>query len=151
MTLSPKYNLKLQREFPRLRVRWSTAREAWQLEEKIAYERTVDPNRYPRAAVDSFRRFSDGYRLLEEWGPRGIPSVDRLITGLRQGNAVRIMDSLGLANTDQWHALLLHKERQAAALRWEKDKERGREYAGEYYDSLAWAEGRTVVSAGVPG
>jgi hypothetical protein len=143
------YNQRLQAVFPRLRVRWSDVRETWQLEEKIAYTRTVDPNRYPRAAVDSFRRFSDGYRLLEEWRPRRIPSVARLITGLRQGNAVRIMDELGLANSDQWEALLRYKEKQAAERRWQKDKERGREYAGEFYDSLAWLEGRTVVSAGV--
>lgn len=149
MNVPRKYNARLQREFPRLRVRWSDAREMWQLEEKIAYTRTVDPNRYPRAAVDSFRRFSDGYRLLEEWLPRRIPSVDRLITGLRRGNAVRIMDELGLANSDQWEAYLRYKEQKAAEARWAKDKERGREYAGEFYDSLAWLEGRTVVSAGV--
>lgn len=147
MNLPRAYNRVLGRVFPRLRMRWSAMRETWQLEERIHYQRNVDPNRYPKQAVDSFIRFSDGFRLLSELPPRQLPAVDRLITGLRQGSVTRIMDELGVRTHEEWAALLDYRDKERAAAKWLKDKERGREYAGQFYDDLAWAEGRTVAAS----
>lgn len=144
MQLPRRYNEKLQRVFPQLRLRWSPVFECWMLEEKVSFKRTVDPNRYPKTAYDSFVRFSDGFTLRFEIAPRELPAVDRLITGLRQGSTTRIMDELGVKNASQWSALLDARDREKARIKWEKDKERGREYAGEFYDDLAWIEGRTI-------
>jgi len=144
MQLPRKYNEKLQRVFPQLRVRWSFMNERWMIEEKVSFKRTVDPNRYPSKAFDSFIRFSQGYALRFELEPRELPSVDRLITGLRQGSAQRIMDELGVKNAAQWAALLDARDKAKRDAKWLKDKERGREYAGQFYDDLAWIEGRTI-------
>jgi hypothetical protein len=147
MNLPRGYNKKLGRKFPQLRVRWSDHHEFWMLEERISYPRTVNPDRYPREALDSFRRFSDGYRLLDQWPPQRLPSVDRLVTGLRQGSVQRIMDELGVKNAEQWAAAMDARDARRNAEKWRKDKERGAEYAGEFYDRLAWAEGRTVAAS----
>jgi hypothetical protein len=127
-------------------MRWSSVFEVWMLEEKISYKRTVDPSRYPSTAHDSFVRFSDGFCLKDEFHPKRLPSVDRLITGIRQGDPERIMAELGVKNASQWAAALDYRDRKRLEAKWLKDKERGREYAGEFYDDLAWLEGRTVGS-----
>ena len=81
MTLARDYNARLARAFPLQcpRVRWSEQREAWQIETRIHRPRTVNPDTYPREAMESFIRFRDGYELLDELPPHGLPTIDRFI------------------------------------------------------------------------
>jgi hypothetical protein len=103
VTLSPGFNKKLARAFPRQqpRVRWSDVRERWQLEEKISFRRVVNPDNYPRSAVDSFIRFRDGYVMVDEFEPHDLPTLDKLIMGLRRGSIENLMAETGAVNAGQ--------------------------------------------------
>lgn len=146
MDLPRHYNEKLQRAFPELRMRWSGMFECWQLEKQINRRRTVDPSTYPAAAVDSFIRFRDGYDLVEEFHPQRLPSVDRLVEGLRFGSITRIMEELGFKHSGQLADYYDERDRARKEYAWRKAKERNKDFAAEeFYDRMAWMEGRRAV------
>lgn len=145
MQLPRKYNERLQAVFPDRRVRWSNVYDVWMLEQRIWWKRDVDPAKYPAEAVDSFLRFRDGYTLEMEFEPRRLPAVDVLIEFLRWGNLGRCMDALGIKNVDQLHQYQLAKKAEREAQAHAINKEKARDYAGDFYDQLAWMEGRTVT------
>jgi hypothetical protein len=141
------YNRPLKRAFPLQcpRVRWSDAREAWQIERQIHRARTVDPSTYPSEAVDSFLRFRDGFELIDELPPDGLPTPDRLIANLRKFDVTRMMEELGVHTADQLADLYDQRD---ARRREEARARRNREFrdrGGEIYDAIAWDEGRTVA------
>lgn len=146
MTLARGFNTRLARAFPEHepRVRWSDARESWQLEKKIHRARTVNPDKYPSEAVDSFIRFRDGYELIEEYAPRELPVLDKLIAGLRRGSVTRLMAELGIHTAGQLADAYDARDRRRAEEQRARRNRMASEHAGELYDAIAWDEGRRV-------
>lgn len=145
MTLPPNYNRRLQARFSDRRMRWSDVYHVWMLEQRVWWKRDVDPNTYPAAAEDSFIRFRDGYSLELEFEPGKLPSVDLLCEFLTWGNMGRCMDAAGVKTLAQLEAYKRAKEAERAAHISEVNKEKARDYAADFYDQLAWIEGRTVA------
>lgn len=145
MDLSKGYNRRLQAKFPDRRVRWSNVYDVWMLEQRIWWQRDVNPDTYPRAAMDSFIRFHDGYTLEMEFEPEKLPSVDLLCEHLRWGNLARCMDAAGIKTVAQLETYKKAKEAERAAHIHQVNKEKARDYALDFYDQLAWMEGRTVT------
>lgn len=117
-------------------MRWSDARETWQLEKRIHRRRTINPDTYPREAVDSFIRFRDGYELIDELPPDGLPTLDRLIENLRKFDPVRMMQELGIHTADQLADAYDERDRKRAAKQTEARNERWRAAAGPIYDTF---------------
>lgn len=148
MTLTKGYNEKLVRAFPfqAPRVRWSDARESWQLEKRIHRARTVNPDTYPSEAVDSFLRFRDGYELIDEIAPRELPPVDRMILNLRYGSVERIMEELGVRTAAQLADKYDERDRLREAATRARRNERAYERAEFIFD--AYSRARVMTSGG---
>lgn len=151
MNLPLDYQRRLQREFPDCRMRWSERQECWLLEKRASYARTdINPEKYPKDAVDTFIQRRDGYFLSGEYHAKYLPQIDRLLTYLRSQDPVR----MGL-NPEK---PLEEAARLATAIEAREAEERrrvrqsqtyeGSGVGGELYDRLAWEEGRRVS---VPG
>lgn len=147
MTLTPGYNRKLERAFPFQcpRVRWSNQREAWQLEKKIHRSRTVNPDTYPSEAMDSFLRFRDGYELIDELPPRGLPTIDQLIHNLHKFSVTRIMEELGIHTASQLADAYDTRDRARTEKQREARNERWRQMAGPIHDTFGT---QRVVTSG---
>jgi hypothetical protein len=141
MTLAKGYNEKLVRAFPfqAPRVRWSDARESWQLEKRIHRARTVNPDTYPSEAVDSFQRFRDGYELIAEIEPRELPAIDRMIFNLRYGSVERIMAELGVTTAAQLADKYDERDRLREERKRAQRNERAFEKAEFIFDSFSKA------------
>lgn len=148
MTLSPHYNRTLQAAYPDCRMRWSDVREEWRLERKATFARTnIDPDKYPRDAVDTFLCRRDGYYLAGRYAPTKLPPADLLVQILR-ANDTALMDVPG-ANADEqaanWIADVQRKESEYDA-KLRKQETFAESGAGsELYDRLAWDEGRRAA------
>lgn len=77
MDLPRKYNRRLQRAHPRVRMRWSDARQCWLVEQQVRRARLPQP--YRGIAPDTAIRLNDGYTMIGEYAPRALPPVERLI------------------------------------------------------------------------
>ena len=126
-------------------MRWSDARESWQIEKRIHRRRTVNPDTYPREAVDSFIRFRDGYELIDELPPHGLPTIDRLIQNLRKFDPQRMMQELGIHTADQLADAYDRRDEERRELARKRRNAKFRDRAGDIYDAMAWDEGRTVA------
>lgn len=147
MTLTPRYNEKLARAFPdqQPRVRWSDVRERWQLEEKCSFRRTVNPDLYPRSAVDSFIRFRDGYVMVDEFEPHDLPVVDKLIMGLRRNSVENLMRETGAVTADQLADAYDRRDRERAEAQRKRRNENWIAQAGPIHDSFST---QRVVTSG---
>lgn len=77
MELPRNYNRTLQRTHPRVRLRWSDARECWLVEQQIG--RAKLPLPYKGIHPDTARCLNDGYREIGRYPARELPPVDRLV------------------------------------------------------------------------
>lgn len=148
MTLSKNYNRILQRTYPDCRMRWSDVREEWRLERKANYARTdINPENYPRDAVDTFIMRRDGYYLAGRYEPNRLPPVDLLVQILLANDTAR-MDVAGATAEEQaanWIADQESKERAKEAKLKEDNSFSKSGVGSELYDRLAWEEGRRVA------
>lgn len=147
MNLPTHYNKRLQRAYPELRMRWSDVRECWLLEQRAYYARLdINPEKYPRDALDTFIQHRDGYFLTGMYAPRDLPNVDRLIQFL-YAHDVRRMDLGGGSDADRAARLADMYDARDAAYRAKLKRENSFEHTGagaELYDQLAWEEKRRV-------
>lgn len=128
-------------------MRWSEPRETWVLERRANYRRReVNPDKYPRTAVDTFIRMRDGYYLAGEYAPDRLPEPHRLVAYLRSQDPNLRADFAGdpVEAAARYAQRLEEKERAAEerAAKNERPSETGA--AQELYDMLAWEEGRRV-------
>lgn len=121
------------------------------LERKATYARLdINPEKYPREAVDTLKRMQDGYFLVGEYAPERLPDADRLVAFLRSQDPDRM--DLGGGDPVERAARLAsaiedrEAEEKRALRRSQSFSESG--VGGELYDQLAWEEGRR---AAVPG
>lgn len=148
MDLPRNYNKVLQRAYPDCRMRWAEdGSERWLLERKANYRRVQpDPNKYPRAAIDTFVRHRDGYYLAGFYPPDRLPNPHRLVAFLRSQDP----DLMDLGGGDAVERAMRYADRLEAreaaatekARRAQTFEESGA--GGELYDMLAWEEGRRV-------
>lgn len=150
-TLPPGYNKILQRTYPDCRMRWSDVREEWRLERKANFARTdIDPDKYPRDAVDTFICRRDGYYLAGRYEPHRLPPADLLVQILLANDTAR-MDVPGATAEEQADNYMRGIYEAEIAKERKLKKENSFEHSGagsELYDKLAWDEGRR---AAVPG
>lgn len=138
MELPRGYNRGLRRFDPDLRMRWSGEREEWLLERKFA--RSVAPGVAANAFSDAAIQARDGYLELGSYGPRELPSLDRLVAHLRWADTW----NMGMNAND----IADHMDREwvaAERTRARKFRELVGEAASDSWDSLGWREGRTVT------
>lgn len=142
-----RYNKTLQRTYPDCRIRWSERREEWFLERKARYQRLdIDPEKYPRDAIDTFIQLRDGYYLAGRYDPRGLPDV-HLLVKILLANDTALMNIPGNTPEDQanaWCDRAEEVERQAIEKARIEHSFTGSGIGSEMYDQLAWAEGRRV-------
>ena len=129
-------------------MRWSSSKEKWLLERKANYRRAdINPDQYPREAIDTFIRMRDGFYLVGQYEPKRLPHADRLVAYLRSQDP----DYMDLGPGDA----LTRATRLAARIEEREEAERQGvrrsntfEHSGagaDLYDKLAWDEGRRVA------
>lgn len=145
MELPRDYNKRLQRAYSDCRMRWSERREAWQLERRADFARTdLNPEKYPRDAVDTFIRRRDGFYLTGEYPANGLPPIDRLIAFLHSQDPVRLgLDpAKAVEEAARIASAIEDRERASRAKTRYDNSYEGSGAGAELYDQLAWEEGR---------
>lgn len=142
------YNKRLRDFDPRLRLRWSCARQSWLLEIQIA-RRNLSPKLDVGMSHDTIIRRRDGYMLLDEFPPDALPSADRVVHNL-QANA---LERFGLSADPAKAAKQLadyYDQRDAERLAYERRKrfERAGELASDAWDDYMWASKARVALSG---
>lgn len=143
-----KYNKELQRTYPDCRLRWSERMECWLLERKAMYARTdINPDTYPREAIDTFIQRRDGYYLAGRYEPHALPPASLLVRILLANDTTRmeIEGKTPEERAQNYMDALEEKERADVEKARVENSFEGSGVGSELYDQLAWAEGRRVT------
>lgn len=138
-----RFNRRLQRRHPLVRVRWSDKHKVYVLEEKARYGRlNLDPRSYPADAVDTFIQHRDGYTTVEFF--RALPDVSRLADALEASRVVALLQRAGAKDSDELGAVL---DAEYAA-KYERNRAAFRDVVGEAasdeWDRAQWRTGSRV-------
>lgn len=119
-------------------MRWSNEREEWLLERR--FMRSVAAGLTPDPFSDAAIQARDGYLELGSYGPRELPTLDRLVAHLKWADTWN-MGMSAEAIADHMDVEWVAAERARAR----KFRELVGEAASDSWDSLGWREGRTVA------
>lgn len=137
-----KYNRRLQRRHPFVRVRWSDYRKCYVLEERVYRTRPLNPDLYPASKRDEYIQARDGYTTIEYF--RALPPVVRLSDALVAARIEAEMQRAGVRDAEEWADKLDAED----AARQEGEHERFRDFVGEAasdsYDRAQWRTGSRV-------
>lgn len=134
-----RYNRRLARRHPFVRVRWSHYRGAFVLEERMGHSREIDPHAYPEDATDAYIQHRDGYATIQFL--RALPPPVVLADGLDASRVRAVMSRLGVESADEWADRLDG----AHAARIDAENARFLDHVGEVasdeYDRAQWRTG----------
>ena len=144
MELPRGYQKRLQRSDSLLRMRWSEPSWRWFLERKATYARAdIDP---AGLAPDTYIQRRDGYLTLWTYGPRDLPTIDRLLQVLGWGDTWR----MGGANAVSSELEANESRREDVAAAW--DRRNTEDRTSDYYDQYVAEQGaRSYAGAAITG
>lgn len=96
-----RFNRRLRRRHPKVRMRWSPQRQLYVLEERVGKCKDVDPAEFRGAfSHDRWVQHRDGYDTIEFF--RTLPSVWRLIDALEASRIPHVLAAHGIRSAAEW-------------------------------------------------
>lgn len=137
-----RFNRRLQRRHPKVRMRRSESRDLYILEERVAHCRELDPAIYRSAQRDSYIQHRDGYSSIEHF--RTLPSVARLSDALEASRISHLMAATGARDAAHLADMMDAEDEAKRAARDRQFHTLVEGVASDAYEAAQWRTGSRV-------